>query len=415
MAKLAGSRVAPGKQAALKLRPAQRNDRADSSARKLTGRPPQRPYAATSDHAPLWLRVPAGYAWRIIVIGAAVYFLAVIAGSLALVFVALFFAAVLTAILRPVTNVFDRFMPRPLAVVVSILTALGVMAGIFAFIGVSVAGQWEDLSKQVTRGVGEILDWVRNADLPFSITADQVTESIETGVENIQDWIQKNWSALATSAVSGAGIVVEFFTGLVLGVFCAVFFINSGSKIWAWFLEQVPSRAREAWSEAGDAAWSTFSGYTRGIFIVAATNGLFAGIALTILRVPLSAPLGVLVFLGTFIPLIGSPLAMIVAVIVALAANGPLVALAVLVLIVLIGQFEGNVLQPLVMGKQVDLHPVAVALSVAAGTIIAGVMGAIVAVPVVSVVWAVFARLRRRHSGELDLESELVPEAKNDP
>lgn len=369
--------------------------------RTVAGQTPiQRQAAVTSgrDYSPRWLRIPAGYAWRIIVIGAGLYFVAVIAGRLQLVFVALFLAIVLTAILRPLTNSLARFMPRPLAVVASMLIAVAVIAALVAFISVSVVGQWDDLSTKFTDGIDSIITLLKDQSwtdrLPFKLDLNNLSAQLQSGLSAATDWVQANWSDLASQVIAGAGAVVEVFTGLALGIFCSVFFINSGGTMWNWFLDQVPDKARGKWSDAGDAAWETFSGYTRAIFLVAATNGLFAGIALTILQVPLSAPLGVLVFIGTFIPLIGSPIAMMVAVVVALAANGPLTAVLVLALIVLIGQFEGNVLQPLIMGRQVSIHPVAVALSVAAGTITAGVVGAIVAVPVVSVAWAVFSRLR---------------------
>ena len=151
---------------------------------------------------------------------------------------------------------------------------------------------------------------------------------------------------------------------------------------------------RDSWKTAGGAGWYTFSGYTRGTVIIAVTDGILAFILLSILRVPLSAPLAVLVFIGAFIPLIGAPLAMVIAMIVALAANGLLSAAFVGIGIALIGQFEGHILQPIVMGKQVAIHPVVIALAVTAGTLTAGILGAVISVPLVAVCWAIFSRLR---------------------
>lgn len=145
---------------------------------------------------------------------------------------------------------------------------------------------------------------------------------------------------------------------------------------------------------AGRAAWSTFAGYTRGIILVAATNATLVGVALLVLRVPLALPLTLLVFFATFVPLIRAPIELVVATVVALAGRGPLIAAMVLALIVLIGQFEGHVLHPLMMSWAVRLHPVAVAVSVIAGSIVAGVIGAVVAVPMVSVAWSVTRALR---------------------
>src|SRR3712207_3349686 len=165
--------------------------------------------------------------------------------------------------------------------------------------------------------------------------------------------------------------------------------------MWVWFLNQLPARTRETWRTAGGAGWYTFSGYTRGTVIIAVSDGLLAFVVLLLLKVPLAAPLAVLVLIGAFIPLIGAPAAMIIAMVVALAANGPISALLVGLGIALVGQFEGHILQPLVMGKQVSLHPVVVALVVTAGTITAGIFGAVISVPLVAVAGAVFSRLRR--------------------
>jgi predicted PurR-regulated permease PerM len=184
------------------------------------------------------------------------------------------------------------------------------------------------------------------------------------------------------------------FTALALAVFCTVFFLARGGPMWTWFLNQLPARSRDDFESAAHAGWFTFSGYTRGTVIVAVTDGVLAFILLEIVRVPLAAPLAVLVLIGAFIPLIGAPSAMVVAMIVALATLGPLQAAIVGLGIAGIGQFEGHVLQPLVMGKQVSLHPVVVALSVTAGTLTAGILGAVVSVPLVAVAWAIFSRLR---------------------
>lgn len=340
------------------------------------------------DHSPKWLRVPAGYAWRLLAIAAAVYLVAVVAGMLQFVFVALFVAIVLTAVLRPLVGAINKVLPRSLAVVISFLAAIAVVGGMFTFIGVSVASQAEELGEKFSAGITEIGSWLEKGPLPIS------HDDINNALKSAQEWVFENRGDLLSQALNSASTVVELLAGLALAVFCAIFFIHSGSTIWNWFLLQLPNRTRERWAMAGDAAWGAFAGYTRGIFIVAATNGMFAAIALWILQVPLALPLGLLVFIGTFIPLIGSPLAMAIATVVALAARGPVIALISMGLIVLIGQFEGNVLQPLVMGKQVSLHPVVVAIAVAVGTILAGVIGAVVAVPIVAVVWAVFAKLR---------------------
>ena len=180
--------------------------------------------------------------------------------------------------------------------------------------------------------------------------------------------------------------------------------------MWAWFLGQLPERARGTWDSVATAGWFTFSGYTRGTLIIALSDGILAATLLLILQVPLAAPLAVLVFIGAFIPLIGAPAAMVIAMVVALAADGIWSAAIVGVGIALIGQFEGHILQPIIMGKQVSLHPVVIALVVTGGTLIAGILGAVIAVPLVAVTWTVFNQLRAPRPEELidEEEEEMV-------
>lgn len=357
---------------------------------RVAGMTPRQDYSGGDggDNSPRWLKTAAGYSWRILVVGAIVYLLAVIAGMLQFVFVALFGSIVMTAVLRPLVDLLNRVMPRWIALIISFILSIAVVLGLLLFIGVSIASQAQELGQKFTEGITEIGSWLEKGPIPIS------GEEINDALRSARDWIFDNRSNILSQALNSAGAVAQTFVGLALAVFCAIFFIHSGKSMWGWFLEQLPRGMQSRWQIGGEAAWDTFAGYTRGIFIISATNGFFAAIALWLLQVPLALPLGLLVFIGTFIPLIGSPVAMAIATVVALAARGPIIALVSMGMIVLIGQLEGNVLQPLVMGKQVSLHPVIVAVVVAAGTVLAGVVGAIISVPVVAVIWAVYSRLR---------------------
>ncbi len=340
--------------------------------------------------APAWLRTVAGWSWRVLVVIAAVALVFWATSRVLLLFIAVFLALVFTAVLRPLVNLLARAMPRGLATASSLLISVLVVAGLFTYIGVSVASQWENVGEQFNTGIGTLLQFLEDSPLNLTVTQEDVEGWIQQG----QDWLAQNSSAIASQALTSVGSVVQGFTALALATFCTVFFLTRGTEMWHWFLNQLPMRIREPWYVGGGVAWYTFSGYTRGTFIVAAADGLLAAILLLILGVPLAAPLAVLVFIGAFIPLIGAPLAMVIAMIVALGTKGVLTAVIVGLGIALIGQFEGHVLTPLVMGKQVSLHPVVVALAVTAGTLIAGVLGAVISVPLVAVAWAVFARLR---------------------
>lgn len=380
--------------------PAVENDRPRSSTKHLVGASTAAKRVAGARRnpsvigyeqtAPQWLRTVAGWSWRVLVVIAAVALVFWATSRVLLLFIAVFLALVFTAVLRPLVNLLDRIMPRPLATAVSILTSILVVAGLVTYVSVSVANQWEHLAEQFNTGIGTILQFLEDSPLNLTITQEDVEDWIVQG----QEWLADNSSTIASQALTSVGSVVQGFTAIALGTFCTVFFLTRGAEMWLWFLNQLPARTRESWYAGGGVAWYTFSGYTRGTFIVAAADGVLAAILLIALGVPLAAPLSLLVFIGAFIPLIGAPLAMVVAMIVALGTKGVVTAIIVGVGIALIGQFEGHVLQPLVMGRQVSLHPVVVALAVTGGTLIAGILGAVISVPLVAVAWAVFAKLR---------------------
>lgn len=361
-----------------------------AAARRVAGGRHHPAVAGRGDAAPRWLRKSAAVSWRLLVVLAAVVVVFWATSRVTLVFVAVFLAMVFTAVLRPLVELLARVMPRGLATALSLLTGILFFLGMLTYVVYSIATQWNALSRQFETGITQITDYLQSGSLPFTITNEQIASWIDAGLQ----WVQDHAGDLVGQVAASAGSVVVGFTTLALGIFCSVFFLARGAQLWTWFLNQLPARTRTVWQTVGDAGWYTFSGYTRGTFIIAITDGAIAFVMLSVMRVPLAAPLSVLVLIGAFIPLVGAPAAMIVAMIVALAANGFWSAVFVGIGIALIGQFEGHVLQPLVMGKQVSLHPVVVALAVTTGTLTAGILGAVISVPLVAVAWAVFSRLR---------------------
>jgi predicted PurR-regulated permease PerM len=355
----------------------------------------------SEQNAPRWLRHAAGVSWRLLVVVAATALVFFATSKVQLLFIAVFIALVFTAVLRPAVKFLDRFMPRGLATGLSMFGGFLVFAGMITYVVYSIANQWQDLSKQFGDGVNRIVTWLESGNLPFSVTNQQVATWIASG----QQWVQDNAGNLAGQVAAGAGSAVEVFTGLALATFCTVFFLARGTQMWTWFVNQLPAANRENVQSAADAGWLTFSSYTRGTVIIAVTDAVLAFTLLEIVRVPLAAPLAVLVLIGAFIPLVGAPMAMVIAMVVALAALGPIQAAIVGGGIALIGQFEGHVLQPLVMGKQVSLHPVVIALTVTAGTLTAGILGAVVSVPLVAVTWAVFTQARSHDAPDEDTDS----------
>jgi len=354
-----------------------------------------RGHATRADVAvPHGLSVAAAYTWRLIVLAVGVYLVFAVLSTLTLVAVAVFAGLVISVLLRPLVDLFARVLPRGLAVAAALVLTIVALAGVFTFIADSVTGQSAKLSEQLSGGLTDIGQFL--AGPPFHLRGVNLTQLDQ----QVRDWATHNGSSLAGKALGGAGIAVEALTGFALAVFCSVFFLLSGDRIWTWLLTQAGGDRR--WDGAARAGWATFAGYTSGIVIIAASNALLVCLALLILGVPLALPLALLTFFTAFIPLIGAPIALGVATLVALAARGPVIALLVLGLIVVIGQIEGHLLHPIVMSRAVNLHPLAVALAVACGTLIAGVVGAVVAVPLVAVAWTVWNELKAqpRSDGE---------------
>ncbi|MFC8508777.1 AI-2E family transporter [Streptomyces sp. NPDC057411] len=343
-----------------------------------------------------FLRTAAAYAWRLLVVGALVYALFAVLGRFHEVGVAVFLGLVITALLRPVADLVARLLPRPLAVAVTLLGGIALVLGVLALVGEAVAGESTTLAREFRDGVGRIEDWLERP--PFRLNP----RALSDVQSRIGEFLSSHRSTLLSRAVSGAHQVVAVLTTLALALFSSVFFIHSGDRQWTWFQDQLPSTVRGRVAVGGRAAWRTFTGYTHGIVLVAATNAVLVGLALWLLGVPLAVPLALLEFMAAFIPLVGSPVALAVASIVALATKGPWVAALVVALIVVIGQIEGHLLHPLVMSWAVRLHPLVVAVSVIAGSIAAGIVGAVVAVPLVSVVWSVYTALRDARTAEAE-------------
>ncbi len=360
------------------------------AARKVAGGRHNPSVAGIEQTSPRWLRVSAGWSWRLIVVSAAVVLVFYATSKVQLLFIAVFLALVFTAVLHPLVEFFAKYMPRFAATALALVSSILVLGGLITYITASVVGQWPHLAEQFSDGIGRILDFLEDGPLPWTVTSEDIDQWWQTALQ----WLQDNSSTIASNAASQLGSVAIVFMVLALATFCTVFFLARGSAMWLWFLNQLPAGSRQTWHTAGGIGWYTFSGFARGTVIIAFCNAILAGIILAVLGVPLVAPLAVLVFIGTFIPLIGAPAAMVIAMVVAFAAEGFLTAAFVGVGIALVGQLEGHVLQPLIMGKQVSLHPVVVGLVVTGGTLIAGILGAVVSLPLVAVAWAVFAKLR---------------------
>lgn len=256
---------------------------------------------------PLWLARSGMMSWYLIGIIIVVSLAVFATTRVQLVFIAVFIALVFTSVLNPATDWLARFMPRGLAVVISLLLAFLFFAGLLTYVISSVVGQWRDLANQFNDGIAQILDFLENGPLPWHVTQDEVYDWVDTLVKQATDYVQSNAGDLAGQVVSNAGTVALGFTMVALSLFVTIFLLASGKRMWLWFLNQLPARHRSGVHRSASAGWYTFSGYARGTMIIATADGLMAFILLLIVGVPLAAPLAVLVFVGAFIPLIGAP------------------------------------------------------------------------------------------------------------
>lgn len=345
---------------------------------------------------PQWLKNAGVASWATIGIVIVAGAIVVATAKVSAVFLALFVALVFTSLLNPVVNWMSKFIKRWISVVLSLLAAIAIFAGLMTFVVGSVAGQWSKLANQLAQGLDKIVEFINRTPFQINLTSDEIYDWYHQMLTKGQEYVTQNWSKLASTVMSNAGGIAVFFTVLALAIFITVFFLLQGSQMWRWFLNMLPTRTRGSWNHAAQAGWNAFSGYARGTMIIAFIDGVLVWIFLEILRVPLAPALGVLVMIGALIPMVGAPAAMVVAMIVALATDGVWTAVIVGIGIAAVGQLEGHVLQPLIMGKQVSLHPVVVGVGVVAGTLLGGLLGAIIAIPIIGVAWAVFNSLYHR-------------------
>jgi predicted PurR-regulated permease PerM len=330
----------------------------------------------------------AAWAWRFIVIVAALlmvlwtlqYFVVVVFP----VVIALFIAA-LTA---PVVGLLERFyVPRKLAALLVVVGGLAIVTLLLTFVGQQVASSIDQLSEKVSGGLGEIEHWLQTGPLHASDT------QINTWIGNAQDWIQKQGKGLSTHATEVGTALSHILAGFFIILFSTYFFLADGHLIWAWVVRIFPRAARSRADSSGRVAWHSLTQFVRATVLVAATDAAGIMVAALILNVPLVSAIGVLVFLGAFVPLVGAFLSGTVAVLVALVAQGPIVALLMLAGVVIVQQIEAHVLQPFLMGRFVSVHPLGVILAIAMGAIVAGIVGALVAVPLAAALNAVVQHL----------------------
>jgi len=332
---------------------------------------------------PQTLQTISGITWRVLVLLAGVAVLGLIMNQIFPVVIALFLAMLVTALTTPVMNLLHKFLPKVIAM---LLALAAIVAGIVVILFIVIRSTINESTKLVASlqsGLSDIRDWLKTGPLQMS------DDNINNVISQAESWgttAAKGFVGAAAGELGNLGTVIIAGSVFLFGV---IFFLMTPDKIWAWVISWLSKSVEAPVDTSGRIAWTSISGYTRGIVIIALADATLVFIGLTILQVPLAPALAAVVFLGAFIPVIGAPIATFFAAVVALAERGPIIALLVILLTVVVGSFDGDVLQPLVMGKAVSLHPLAIILSIAAGSIALGIVGALIAVPIAGAVYGV--------------------------
>ncbi|HWR86714.1 MAG TPA: AI-2E family transporter [Rhodoglobus sp.] len=272
-------------------------------------------------------------------------------------------------------------LPATVATVLTLLLVLLVLGGIVYFITVSVRSEGPELVSSASDGIDQLVGWLQS--LGIVIDQDQFEQFRQQAIDFVTS------AQFGTGALAGVGVVGDFVTGLAVMVVTLFFFLKDGGKIWGFLLRPFEGRTFERYDRAGKKVVSVLGSYVRGTAIVAAADSILIGIALFAVGVPLVIPLIAIIFLTAFIPIIGATIAGALAAVLALVANGPVAALIVLAVVVAVNQIDGNILQPLVQGRSLQLHPLVILLALTAGTVLAGLTGALLAVPIAASVWGV--------------------------
>ena len=346
----------------------------------------------TAEDLPYGVRLAASWSWRLLVIVAALGVVFWMMSKVSLLLISVMIAALLTSLLSPVVKILHAKLAVPHGLAVGI-TLIGFLALVAA--GLSVAGQrlsvgFADLWTQALTGIQQIQDWLFNG--PLQLTNDD----LQTVLDDALTELRGNASNILSEAISWGSALGQIFTGVLLTLFCLIFLLLDGRRVGLFLINLLPRRARPAMDGALTRGWSSLVRYVRVQMLVALIDALGIGFGAFFLGVPLALPLGVLVFVGSFIPVVGALLTGALAVLLALVSNGWLNALIMLAIVLLVQQAESHILQPLIMGKAVSLHPLAVVLSVAGGTMLAGIAGALFAVPLLAVLNTVVKYLSRR-------------------
>ena len=329
---------------------------------------------------PFGMEVAGAWAWRVAIILVVGAMLVWIMGNISILIIPVMVAALLSALLTPFVKLLDKLgLPHGINVAIAEVGLIVVVVGGLFLVGRQLVAGFAELSQQAITGLIKIQEWLQSG--PLSLSNDQMTNYLNEAL----DAVQGNSTLILSKALGVGSSFGHFSAGLLLTLFILIFFLLEGERIWEFCVRFFPRRAQPAVDGAGRRSWHSLGNYVRIQVLVAAVDAVGIGAGAAIIQVPLALPLGVLVFVGSFIPVVGALVTGAVAVLLALVANGWVNALIMLGIVLAVQQLESHLLQPFVMGRAVSLHPVAVILAVAAGSSVAGILGALFAVPLLAV------------------------------
>lgn len=351
----------------------------------------ERQRAADFDRAvPRGIQIAAAWAWRVLLIAALVAGIGWVLATLSAVTIPLAIGVMLAAGLLPIAHRLMKWgLPRSLAAVLTLVGGLLVLGGLVTLIVAQIASQSDQLVDRATEGFNQLIAWLNSGPLHIS------QQQIDDGYGQVADYVKQQQTTIFRYATTGAGAVGTFATGVVLAIFAMFFMLYDGPKIWSWLIRLVPEAARERFDGGARAGWKSLMEYVRATVIVAAVDAAFPLVAAIIMGVPMAPALGALLFVGAFVPIVGLLVTGFVVVLITLVTVGPIQALIMLGVIIGVNQLEGHILQPLLLGKAVSLHPLAVIFGIAIGISVAGIVGALLIVPLMAFGKSFIAATRR--------------------
>lgn len=351
---------------------------------------------------PSGVRTASEWSWRLLIIAIGIYAVVWLLAQISEVTIPIIVALLLAALLHPLKAAAQRIMPNGAAAGITVVGTLAVLVALFSFVGSQFSTQFADLTVELTKGLVQIRDWISST---FGISDTQISEYLSRARNELTSGDTSLGERAAAAGLTAGHTVAGFF----MAMFALFFFLADGPRIWSWVVRLFPRGARQKIHSSGLIAWDQLSAFARATILVAAVDAIGIGVGAAVLGVPFASGIGLLVFFGAFVPVVGAAVSGGVAVVLALVALGPIKALIMLGIVIAVQQLESHILQPILIGRAMSVHPLAIIFGIATGVVLAGIIGALIAVPVVAVSNAVGRHLLSADPAPDDAEAYLTP------